>query len=293
LKAFGARRVVRSLQHPCDALPPRQAEPPPAFAIQEHVPPGHETRHGRRRTFLEITLTCKTLTAVVAALVLSGASASASAAIIVDGNYDSDYGAAKATVTFAPGTPEANFATPTPFTDNVTYSLFSRDVGGSYYGFLKAIGPTGGLSFANLYFDIDPANGNGSDIGVEVTNSRVFVAGGPAGEYAPAPGFSFVVSADGTGIEFKIANSFFMGPVAGLTYFPGQQFAPAGGDVVLRLSQSFGYSVGGGALYGDNRLGRVTLVGAAAVPEPSTVAVLGIGIVGLAFARRRRAASRG
>ena len=234
-------------------------------------------------------LTRQSVSRILAALALSGASIASSAAIIVDGTYDADYGAAKATVTFSPVAPNSNFSAPTPFTDNVTYSLYSRDVGGSYYGFLKSTSsPGAGFSFANLYFDIDPQNGNGSDVGIEVTNSRVFVAGGPAGEYAPAPGFSFAVSADGTGIEFKVSNSFFTGAVAGLTYFPGQQFAAANGDVVLRLSQSFGYSVGGGALYGDDRLGRVSLVGAAAVPEPSTVAVLGLGVVALALARRRR-----
>jgi len=54
--------------------------------------------------------------------------------------------------------------------------------------------------------------------------------------------------------------------------------------VVLRLSQSFGYSVAGGGSYGDDRLGVVTLE-ASAVPGPVVVAL------GLIAWRRRRMAT--
>ena len=226
------------------------------------------------------------------ALLSAIASTTVVAAPVVDGILDASYGAAKSTVTFAAGTPESNFGSPTPFTDAVTYSIYLQDVGGNYYGLVKSSGGTGVGSFANLYFDIDPANGNGSDIGFEVTNSRAFVAGGD-GSYATIAGFQFALSGDGTGIEFVASNSAFTQAIAGLTYGAGQQFAASNGDVVLRLSQSFGYSVGGGPLYGDNRLGRVTLdAGAAAVPEPSELAVLAIGLVALALARRRNRSAR-
>ena len=124
-----------------------------------------------------------------------------------------------------------------------------------------------------------------------MTNSRGFIAGGDS-TYAPLPGFSSRQRRRDRhrvrGVRHRLHAA-----IAGLNYSAGQQFASPHGDVVLRLSQSFGYSVGGGALYGDDRLGRETLdAGAAAVPEPSEVAVLGIGLMALALARRRSRSAR-
>jgi hypothetical protein len=226
---------------------------------------------------------------LLTAALLAALSGGASAAIVVDGNYDAAYGAAKSTVAYNPLAPESNFATPTSASDTTAYSIYLHDEGGLYYGFLKATTNTG-LAFANLYFDLDPQNGNGSDIGIEVTNSRAFIAGGD-GTYAAVAGLQFVVSADGTGIEFVVPNTVFTSAIAGLTYVPGQQFASAGSDVTLRLSQSFGYSVAGGADYGTNRLGAVTLVGPSAVPEPETLTMLGLGIGALALSRRKAKAT--
>lgn len=208
------------------------------------------------------------------------------AAPVLDGAYDAAYGAAKSTVDFNSDAPTSNFAAPTNQSNTTSYSIYLLDQGGFYYGFLKSSTVTG-LAFANLYFDLDPQNANGSDIGIEVTNSRAFIAGGD-GTYAPVSGLQFVVSADGTGIEFVVPNATFTTAIPGLNYAPGQQFATDGSSVVLRLSQSFGYSVAGGATYGDNRLGAVTLVGAAAVPEPETLGILGLGLAALAVSRRRR-----
>ncbi len=85
-----------------------------------------------------------------------------------------------------------------------------------------------------------------------MTNSRAFGAG--QGTYAPVTGRQFIVSADGTGIEFIVPNSTFTSAIAGLNY--SGPLASAGGSVVLRVSQSFGSSVAGGADYGATRPAR-------------------------------------
>ena len=65
-------------------------------------------------------------------------------------------------------------------------------------------------------------------------------------------------------------------------------------DLVLRLSQSFGYSVAGGATYGVDRLGVIVARFAPSVPEPATWAmiVVGMGAIGLVTRRRQKAASQ-
>ena len=220
-----------------------------------------------------------------------GYASTANAAIIVDGAYDADYGAAKSTVFYDPQAPLGNFDLPGNTNHATGYSIYLKEQGGSVYGFLQAV-TAPGLNFANLYFDLDRANGNGSDLGFEVFNDRAFVPG--VGGYSPWPlGLQFAVSADGKGLEFRIPDAFFTGPISGLNYDPGQQFAAPGDEVVLRLSQSFGYSVAGGGSYGDDRLGVVTLE-ASAVPGP----IVGAGLPGLVMAlggliawRRRRMAA--
>lgn len=225
---------------------------------------------------------------VLAGLAVASISNAAFADPIVDGQYDAAYGAAKSSVTYVPGAPNSNFAAPTPFSDTASYDIFLTAGASSVYGYLHADRVTG-LQFANLYFDLDPANNNGSDLGFEIGANGVnaFVPG-VAGSVALS-GISTAFSADGLGIEFALSNSLFTTPIAGLTYYDGQQFPTNGSAVTLRLSQSFGYSVAGGASYGADRLGSVTL-GAAAVPEPATWAMLlvGFGMIGGSMRYRRR-----
>jgi hypothetical protein len=214
--------------------------------------------------------------------------APAQASIIVDGLYDSDYGAATAVVTADPGAPNGNFGTPGT-TNQIGYSIYLTEQGGNVYGLLRATSDATGNLWANLYFDIDPANNNGSDLGFEVENDRAFVPG--IAGYSGPLGLTFATSVDNMGLEFVIPDSLFMSPIAGLTYYGGQEFPGPGDKIVLRLSQSFGYAVAGGDTYGADRLGAVDLA-AAATPLPAALPLFasGLGALGVLGWRRKKKA---
>jgi len=220
----------------------------------------------------------------IAAVATAAVATSAHAAIGIDGTLDGAY-THTATVTYNPAAPETNFGAPTSQSDAIGYDIYLASDASNVYGYLKTFGAGAEVGdFANLYFDLDPANGNGSDIGFEVTNSRGFVAGGSG--YSPVPIGFF---ASGGVIEFSIPDTYFMGPMSGLEsqYAAGQQFAANGDTITLRLSQSFGYSVAGGGDYGPNRLGAVVL-GGGAVPEPATWAMMILGFLGVGAVLRTR-----
>jgi len=98
-----------------------------------------------------------------------------------------------------------------------------------------------------------------------------------------------VVTAFSNGYEFAIPDSYFTAPITGLNYAVGQTFPTPGAnpDLVLRISQSLGYTPIGGSAYGADRLGRVALQAATSVPEPASMALLGAGLLSLAAFRRR------
>jgi len=208
---------------------------------------------------------------------------------IVDGVLSpGEYGAVKSTVAYNPAAPIANFGAPTNENASVAYGIYLTADATNYYGLLQANpgsgGSASGLGFANLYFDLNPLAANGSDLGFEITNQRAFIPGVPG--YSATPGVNFALSGDGNTLEFSIPLSLLTAPIAGLSYASGQTFPSAGDPVVLRLSQSFGYSVAGGATYGDDRLGAVLIP--AQVPEPATLALLPLALAGLRLGRRKQ-----
>jgi PEP-CTERM motif len=219
---------------------------------------------------------------ILGLLALSYASA-ADASIIVDGLQDSDYDTATASVSHDPNAAAGNFGAPGNTTAGAAYDIFLTSQGGFVYGLLKITGNAGESAgaFANLYF----GNSSRSTIGFEITNGNAFMPG-VAGSFLPMGNsplmYSYAISPDRQGIEFALAESFFLGPLA-----VGAGFAK-GDQLILRLSQSFGYSIAGGASYGDDRLGAVTLSGA--VPEPSTWAMMILGFAGVGFMAYRRKA---
>jgi len=214
-----------------------------------------------------------------------GCVGAANAAIIVDGLYDADYGGPTASVAHDPGAPTSNFGTPGNTTGGAAYNVYLTSQGGIVYGLLQVTGnaEASAGAFANVYF----GNAGGSTIGFEITNGNVFKPGVPGSFSLP---YSFSIAPSGSGVEFALPESLFTNPVGATGIDAGLN---PGDQLILRLSQSFGYSVAGGASYGDNRLGAITLE-AAPVPGP----IVGAGLPGLVMAlggliawRRRRIAT--
>ena len=195
-----------------------------------------------------------------------------------------------------PNAPESNFGAPGN-TARAGYDITLSDNGSSLVGSVVQTGGVSSGQFANLYFDLNPTVGDGSDLGFEIGVNGVtaFVPGrnGLAGfDTALLPStYTVNTSTPGT-VSFTLANSLFSGPIGGLIYYPGQTFEST---VTLRLSQSLSYSVAGGATYGADRLGSVNVSDTSgAVPEPATWAMMlvGFGTVGFGLRRSRTLAAR-
>lgn len=220
-------------------------------------------------------------TLVAAAAVFGTASIASAAAVGVDGSIGSEWSSVTPVhVLYNPSAPTGNFGAPTNENASVAYDIYVRGDANYLYVGIQTLSPVSGLDFANLYFDTNPPAADGSDLGFEVTNNRAFIPGGSGytNYTAGADDITFSLTA-GTGstngvLEFAVPFTFLINDPLGM----GFPHATPGSYVTLRLSQSFGYSVAGGATYGADRLGRVDIPSTSIVPLP-TSALSGLGLL--------------
>lgn len=193
-------------------------------------------------------------------------------------------------VGYDPAAPSSNFGTPGNTNATTAYDVITSQTNTALSVDVRVTGShaANALSFSNIYL------GGDTFVGIEVTNDRAFIPGGD-GKYYDLAGTGFMYTVTGTAaggdldIGFTLPFSFLETDPLGMGF---NTLSDAPGDNFTRvsLSQSFGYSVAGGqASYGDDRLGSFTIPPAAAVPEPSTMALFGVGLLGLGFYARRRA----
>lgn len=217
-------------------------------------------------------------------MVLATVSA-AMAAPTLDG---SGFGAPSAIVTYDPAAPTSNFGTPGPTTSGAAYDIYTRADATYAYVLVQqtGLGSSPG-SFANLYFGTGATAMSGSDVGFEVTNSDVFSPGSSTTVSTTGTGIADATLDSGTAIEFAVPFTYFETDPQGIGFSTTSAANP---DIILRLSQSFGYSVAGGASYGPDRLGLIVdpIGSSVPVPEPASFALLGAGLIGLAGLRRKR-----
>jgi hypothetical protein len=210
----------------------------------------------------------------------------ATAAINVDGSLDAGYGAAKSTVAWNAAAPTSNFGTPTNENHATSYTIYGTIDGDNLYGFWQAdpneTGEFNAGNFVNLYLDTNPDVSGGSDVGFEITNKKAFKPS--TGQNVAANDIQFAIGTNA--VEFLIPLAYLTDGIAGLTDFT--QLVAPGGRFTFRLSQAFGYSVAGGASYGNARLGEFFVPNA--VPEPASWAMMiaGFGLAGAAVRRRAR-----
>jgi hypothetical protein len=201
-----------------------------------------------------------------------------------------------------PSAPQGNFGTPGN-TALAGYDLTLGDDGSSVVGTIVQTGGVAAGSFANLYFDLNPSVGDGSDLGFEMglTGVTAFIPGknGQPG-FNTAVGSSLYTFTSTTGLDgmitlnFSLSNSLFRSPIAGLAYYGPSDGAPVQtfeSDVTLRISQSLSYSAAGGESYGIGRLGSAEVGSASPAPEPASWAMMvgGFGLLGATMRRRKTA----
>ncbi len=192
-------------------------------------------------------------------------------------------------VGYSPIAPESNFGAPSNLSDTTAYDVITSQTATTLSVDVCVTGDHAmdAQTFSNIYL------GGDTSVGIEVTNDRAFIPGDPTNTYYSLAGTGFTYQVTGSAaagdldIGFTLPFSFLETDPLGMGF---TKLSDAPGDNFTRvsLSQSFGYSVAGGAIYGIDRLGSFTIPPAAAVPEPSTIAMFGVGLLGLGcFVKRR------
>jgi hypothetical protein len=211
----------------------------------------------------------------------------ASAAPVLDGT---GFGSPSAVVPYDPNTAfDGTFGAPGGTTDAEAYDIYVKQDALYAYVLVSTTGSGVGTvgPFANLYFGVGATAFAHSTFGTEVTNEDTFNPNTPATKF-PYLGTGITEAAlSPTSIEVAIPFTYFETDTQGIG-FPTTDAANP--NIVLRLSQSFGYSVVGGPSFGTNDLGVFTDPNF--VPEPASIALLGVGVTAVGALRRRRRAAR-